>query len=153
MNEHLRFLEEEMRDLQRHSGPDEKFPPDCFLSMKAEFIDYVSRESLTVSFPVLEESLNPMQKMQGGFLTAAFDNAFGPLSYLAARSPCVTLTLNTQFIRPVGLGDRLMVRAKVLSRSMQVIHLAGEAFDSKNRLVALASATVTVVKREQPPSH
>jgi uncharacterized protein (TIGR00369 family) len=152
MNETLNVLEKEIRELAQHGGAGAKFPPNCFLAMKAEFVDYVSRQSLTVSFPVLEESLNPLQTMQGGFLTAAFDNVFGPLSYLAARCPCVTLTLNTQFIRSVGLGDRLKVCAKVVSRSLQVLHLSGEAFDSKNKLVALASATVTMAKPDQRKS-
>lgn len=124
------------------------FPPNCFVAMKAEFVHYESRNSLTASFPVMEESLNPLRMMQGGFLAAAFDNTFGPLSYLAARCPCVTINLTTQFIRPIEPGDRLMVTAKVVSRSMQVVHMTGEAFNSKNKLVAIGTALATVVKAD-----
>lgn len=146
MSDSLAVLEDEIRDLKLHAGAGANFPPNCFLAMKAEFIEYESRQSLTVAFPVLEESLNPLRTMQGGFLAAAFDNAFGPLSYLAARCPCVTLNLNTQFIRPLGPGERLTVRAKVISRSKEVLQMTAEAFNSKNRLIAIATATATMVQ-------
>jgi uncharacterized protein (TIGR00369 family) len=146
MNASVKVLEEELADLMRRLGAGATFPPNCFLAMKAEFVEYESRHSLMVAFPVLEESLNPLRTMQGGFLAAAFDNVFGPLSYLAARTPCVTLHLNTQFIRPVEPGERLIVRATVLSRSMQVLHMTGEAFNTRSKLVATASATATIMK-------
>ena len=152
MSEQLNVLENEMQELLRHGGAGARIPPNCFLAMKAEFVEYVSRQSLTVSFPVLEESLNPLGAMQGGFLAAAFDNAFGPLSYLTARSPCVTLNLSVQFVRPIEQGDQLTVCSKIVSRSPQVLHLSGEAFNSKNKLVATASATATMVKSEQHAS-
>jgi uncharacterized protein (TIGR00369 family) len=149
MNASLPVLEKEVRELTLRNVIGAKFPPDCFIAMKGEFVDYDSRRALAVSFPVLEESLNPLREMQGGFLVAAFDNVFGPLSYLAARRPCVTLTLNTQFIRPVSPGDRLTVRCKVVSRSLEVLQMAGEAFDSKSKLVATATATTAVVREER----
>ena len=123
-----------------------KFPPNCFVSMQAKFVDYESRRSLTVVFPVLEESLNPLKTMQGGFIVAAFDNVFGPLSYLAARLPCVTLNLNTQFIRPIESGDQLTVRATVVSRNALVLQMTAEAFNSRNKVIATASATATVAR-------
>ena len=146
MSDSLAVLDEEIRDLKLHIGANVEFPPNCFLAMKAEFIEYESRQSLTVAFPILKESLNPLRTMQGGFLAAAFDNAFGPLSYLAARCPCVTLNLNTQFIRSLGLDERLTVRAKVVSRSKEVLQMTGEAFNSRNKLVALATATATMLQ-------
>lgn len=146
MNTSLIVMEREMQELVHQNSLGAKFPPNCFVAMKAEFVDYESRRSLTVAFPVLEESLNPLRTMQGGFLVAAFDNVFGPLSYLAARYPCVTLTLNTQFIRPVEPGDRLTIKAAVISRGVQVLQMTGEAFNSKNKLVATATATATIAR-------
>ncbi len=146
MNMSLSVLEREMRDLEDQNSLGAKFPPNCFIAMKAEFVDYDSRRSLAVTFPVLDESLNPLGMMQGGFVVAAFDNVFGPLSYLAARCPCVTLTLNTQFIRPVESGDRITIRASVISRGAQVLQMTGEAFNSVNKLVATGTATATVAR-------
>ncbi len=146
MESSLAVLDREMQELTQQHALGAKFPPNCFVAMKAEFADYESRRSLTVTFPVLEESLNPLRTMQGGFLVAAFDNVFGPLSYLAARFPCVTISLHTQFIRPVEAGDRLTVRAVVLSRGARILQMTGEAFNAKNRLVATATATAALAK-------
>lgn len=152
MNRSLKVLEEEIQDLLRRAGAGATFPPNCFLAMKGEFVQYESRESLTASFPVLEENLNPLRTMQGGFLAAAFDNVFGPLSYVAARNPCVTINLNTEFIRPVEVGDRLTITAKVVSRGMQILYMTGEAVNSKNKLVAIGTATATVARAEPRPA-
>jgi uncharacterized protein (TIGR00369 family) len=146
MNDPLAALQEELDEIMRHAGPGATFPPNCFRAMKAEFVAYESRQSLTVTMPVLEESLNPVQMMQGGVLGAAFDNAFGPLSYLAARTPCVTMNLSIQFIRPVEFGEHLTVHAKVASRGMQVLHMTAEAFNSKDKLVAAAVAGAAVMR-------
>jgi uncharacterized protein (TIGR00369 family) len=150
MNTSLALLEEELQSLSRGHALGVTFPPNCFVAMQAKFAEYESRRSLAVAFPVLEESLNPLRTMQGGFIVAAFDNVFGPLSYLAARVPCVTLNLNTQFVRPIEFGDRLTVRVTVVSRNAQVLQMTGEAFNSRNKLVATASATATIAKTGTP---
>jgi acyl-coenzyme A thioesterase PaaI-like protein len=142
----LAVLDREIQDLSRGAGAGSTFPPNCFLSMKGEFLEYESRTSLTAAFPVLDDSLNPLRKMQGGFITAAFDNTFGPLSYLAARCPCITVDLHTQFIRSVSAGDTLTVTAKVVSRSAGMIYLSATAFDSNGKLVAMCAANMIPAK-------
>jgi acyl-coenzyme A thioesterase PaaI-like protein len=82
--------------------------------------------------------------MQGGFLAAAFDNTFGPLSYLAARRPCSTLDMHINFIRPVKEGERLTVTARVVSRSAVALHLAAEAFNGQGKLVGTSSSQMIV---------
>jgi uncharacterized protein (TIGR00369 family) len=114
--------------------------------MKGEFLKYESRTSLKVAFPVLEESLNPLRRMQGGFITAAFDNTFGPLSYLAARCPCITLDLHTQFVRAVSAGDTLTVIANVVSRSATTMYLSAMAFNASEKLIATCSANMLLAK-------
>jgi uncharacterized protein (TIGR00369 family) len=146
MHESLAVLEREIQELMRGAGAGSTFPPNCFLVMKGEFLEYDSRTSLKVAFPVLDESLNPLRTMQGGFITAAFDNTFGPLSYLAARCPCITLDLHSQFIRSVSAGDRLTVIARVVSRSSTTMHLTATAFDANEKLVATSAANMIIAK-------
>jgi uncharacterized protein (TIGR00369 family) len=142
----LKTLQSELQQLQTLFGPDVQSPPNCFLNMKPVYADYESRSSLAVKFPVLNESLNPVGVMQGGFITAAFDNVFGPLSYLAARHPCSTLDLHTQFVRSVKSGDTLTVRATVVSRGPATMLLTAEALNGKGKLVASASANVVIMR-------
>lgn len=114
--------------------------------MNGEFLDYFSRKSLKVVFPVTGEILNPQGKMQGGFLTAAFDNVFGPLSYLAARSPCITLDIHTQFFRGLEAGDTLTIIAEVAARGTGSIYMTAEAFNSAKKLVATSNTNLLIVK-------
>ncbi len=122
------------------------FPPPCFTSMKGEFLEYLSRKSLKVAFPVMDGNLNPQGKMQGGFLTAAFDNVFGPLSYLAARTPCVTLDIHTQFLRGLETGETVTIVAEVVARGTGSIYMTAEAFNSATKLVAISNTNLLIVK-------
>jgi uncharacterized protein (TIGR00369 family) len=123
--------------------------PNCFRAMRGEFLDYQPRQMLKARFPVLEESLNPVRKMQGGYITAAFDNTFGPLSYVAARCICSTIDIQTQFIRPVDESDSLTITARVVSRGSATMHLSGEAVNDKGKLVATCFANMVVQRKPQ----
>jgi uncharacterized protein (TIGR00369 family) len=148
MDTSAKQFDDELHDFLQHSGAGATYPPNCFVAMKAEVVHYESRSSLTVKFPILEESLNPLRTMQGGFIVAAFDNVFGPLSYAAARCPCVTMNLSAQFIRPIVPGDWLTITAKVVSRGNQILYMTAEALNEKNKLIATGSANAMMLKSE-----
>lgn len=149
MNEHpsLQTLQTEMA-LLHQQFPNAQLPPHCFTTMKVKFLDYESRTMLKVSVPVTEEMLNPLRVMQGGFITAAFDNAFGPLSYLAARNPCTTLDLHTDYIRSITIGDTLTITARVIYRSGTALHLSAEAANNKGKLIATCTANMMIINRK-----
>ncbi len=127
--------------MKKEFGDAVQLPPNCFLDMEARFVRYESRKLLVVRIPVRERSFNPTGVMQGGYLAAGFDNTMGPLSYLAARKPCMTLDLHIQFIRAAGPGDTITFTARVVSRGVSTMVLGGEAHNQKSKLIALASAT------------
>ena len=141
----IAVLDREMDQLHAQF-PTAQLPPNCVTMMQAEFVEYESRVMLKVSALVLEDFLNPMKTMQGGLIAAAFDNTFGPLSYVAARHPCITLDIHTNFIRPIMMGDALTVTARVVSRSGSTMHLSAEAHNSKGKLIATATSHMTMVK-------
>ena len=148
MDKSVKQFDDELHDFLQHAGAGATYPPNCFIAMKAEVIHYESRNSLTVKFPILEESLNPLRTMQGGFIVAAFDNVFGPLSYAAARCPCVTMNLSAQFIRPILPGDWLTITAKVVSRGNQILYMTAEALNEKGKLIATGSANAMMLKSQ-----
>lgn len=145
MNSSLEILHSELDQLHKQF-PAAELPPKCSVSMKGEYLDYESRVMLKIAFPVLEEYLNPMKSMQGGFITAAFDNVFGPLSYLAARTPCTTLDLHTNYIRSISSGDTLTVTARVVSRGALAMHLSAEAVNAKGKLIATCTSHMVPIK-------
>ena len=62
--------------------------------------------------------------MQGGFITAAFINVLGPLSYLIAKKPSVTLELTTNYIRPIMVGDVIIIQAHLVGKGFAAMHMS-----------------------------
>jgi len=145
MHASIEQLNSELEDLARQF-PSAQLPPNCVAFIGTEFLEYESRLSLKVKILVDKKMLNPMHTMQGGIITAAFDNTFGPLSYLAARRPCMTLDLYTNFIRPIGEGETLFITARVVSRSPISMHLSAEAVNGKGKPIATCTTQMVVLK-------
>ena len=139
-------IHEELNRLVTDLGDVVQCPPECFTFMRGTYVAYESRETLTVSFPVLTEYRNPVRAMQGGFIAAAIDNTMGPLSYLATRNSCSTLDLHVQYLRSVLAGDVLNVTARVTSRGRQTLTLEAEAHDGRGKLIAKASSTMLILR-------
>jgi uncharacterized protein (TIGR00369 family) len=148
MNSSLQTLESEFLYLATQF-PDAQLPPKCFVAMKAEYREYESRSMLKIAFPIVEEYLNPMKSMQGGFITAAFDNVIGPLSYLAAKTACVSLDMHTNYIRPIFTGDELTITARVIIRGRSTMNISAEGVNSKGKLVATCTSHLMIMKKEQ----
>lgn len=146
MDTSVKQFDDELHDFLQYAEAGATYPPNCSVAMKEEVLHYESRTSLTVKFPVLEVSLNPLRTMQGGFIVAAFDNVFGPLSYAAARCLCVTMNLTAKFIRPILPGDRLTTTAKAVSRGYQILYMTAEVLNGRNKLIATCSANAIMLK-------
>lgn len=121
--------------------------PNCFKFMQGRVIDYVVGESLTISFPVLEIYLNPAGTMQGGFITAAFDNVFGPLCYSLTRTTkTTTIDISTSYHRPILQGDELIITAAVKVLGKTKIHMTAEAYNRDKKLIATATTNYIHIK-------
>lgn len=77
--------------------------PHCFSFMQGRILDYIEGESLTIGFPVFRHYLNPSGSMQGGFISAAVDNVFGPLCYSATKTPQTTRPILPAMARRISL--------------------------------------------------
>ncbi len=121
--------------------------PRCFTFMQGRVIDYVDGQSLTIGFPVLESYLNPARTMQGGFITAAFDNVFGPLCYSATSTTATTtVDISTSYHRPILEGDELIITATVKAQGKTKIHMMAEGYNRENKLIATATTNYIHVK-------
>ncbi len=123
-----------------------KIPPPVFLEMEGRFLDYVSRKELTVAFPVPEKYCNPMGNMQGGIIAAAFDNTFGPLSFLAARAPTTTIDMNTQYIRPVPQGETFTITAQIVLRGFSTMYMTANGYNRAGKLVAMSTTNIMILR-------
>lgn len=121
-------------------------PPESFLDMEGQFEEYEKNKRLVVSFPVKANQTNPIGMMQGGYIAAAFDNTFGPLSYLIAKRPCVTMDMSQQYIRSVETGQRVRVEAKVIAKGFSSIHMNAEMYSEKGKLLATANTNCLLLR-------
>jgi uncharacterized protein (TIGR00369 family) len=136
----------EMAAAMEAIGVQLRLPPRSMESMGTRFVDIVPGKMLAAEIPFHEEFGNPTGVMQGGFLCAAFDDVFGPLSYMAAKRPAATIEMNTSFIRPflpkVGV---LTIRAEVLSLSRTLLLLEGKATRPDGKLIAVSKVHCSVL--------
>lgn len=117
--------------------------PSCVYIMKPKYIKYKKQESLTLSFPVLEKYLNPLKCMQGGFITAAFDNAFGIFCTVETGGEAITtIDISTSYQRPIFLGDELIITVYIRQMGNTIVHMYGEAYNKENKLIATANTNV-----------
>lgn len=122
--------------------------PNCSAFVRGTILDYTPGQSLTIAFPVFEEYLNPAQTMQGGIIAAAFDNVFGPFCFLESKTGATAaIDINTTFHRPIAAGDVLTIKVGMTAKGRTFIHMAGEARDGQDRLVATCSTKYMVLDR------
>lgn len=84
--------------------------------------------SVTLSFKIQKWETNRIGILHGGITAAAFDYAMGMLArFYADQNFTPTVSMEIKYIRPVELGDTLMVKARVVSVGKKIIHLTVEA--------------------------
>ncbi len=124
-------------------------PPPCYLNMQTQLLNVTSENSVTIAIPVLESYCNPAGSMQGGCISAAFDNAFGPLCILATGTPRTTaLNINTSYHRPIFPGDELIITATVKSKGRTMVHILAEAYNREKQLIATANTQYLILNEK-----
>lgn len=117
-----------------------ELPPTSSKALGTEYTEIEFGKTLTGKFAFNPKFTNPLQMFQGGFLCAAFDDVFGPLTYMAAGQPVVTLEMSTSFIRPFTAKDEVMfIKAEVVSKTKSVLILRAEARNKEGKLIATAN--------------
>lgn len=120
--------------------------PGCYYWMNTSILDFDLGESISISVPVRAEHLNPGLSMQGGIISAAFDNAFGPLCWMASwTSQSAMVDMNSSYHRPIFEGDELRIEARVVAKGKRKVYMQGEAFNRENKLVATSAATYMIL--------
>jgi len=113
---------------------------NCVELMQQEFVECIVGQKLTCTYPVLDIYLNPRKTMQGGFISAAFDNTFGSLIYFSTgRLDMATINMHVNYHRPIFQNDKLTVTVYVKLLGKTIINLEGEAYNTDKKLIASAN--------------
>jgi uncharacterized protein (TIGR00369 family) len=153
MNVHLEWLTKIKvwkEDLKSKTGKDFLFPPPSNETLLVEYTEIVAGSKMTGKFPYQKRFSNPVGLYQGGFLSAAIDEVLGPLSYITAGVPCMTLSLNVTYLRafPESMGH-VMIEGIVLQKTKSFIFLRAEVKSPAGDIIAHAESHAAVMREDQ----
>lgn len=131
-------------------APGVELPPPVFREMDGRFHAYEEGESMEISYGLRDRYAGPSGVIQGGILAAAFDNTYGPFSYLLARTFTTTVSFTTAFMRPIfRRQERVWIRASKVEKTRRFLFLEGEAYNPEGKLVATNQAQMLMVPMEE----
>ena len=105
-------------------------------------------ETTTIRFQAQTSFTNRHGTIQGGFLAAMLDSAtgLGALAALPATQTVVTKSLNTRFLKAVGVGP-ITAKARVVSRTDRDMVVEADLIDALGVTVAKATAELRIIDR------
>jgi len=101
-------------------------------------------------FVARSEFANRHGTVQGGMLAAMLDSATGNaiMAGLPSHLTAVTTRLDTQFLKPAGLGE-IVATARVMHRDDRSAEVVAELADSAGQIVATARAELRIRARHR----
>jgi uncharacterized protein (TIGR00369 family) len=103
-------------------------------------------ERVEMEFLARAEFLNVHGTVQGGILSAMFDDAMSAaVTSSGGRFMAPTLELKTAFMRPAHQGP-LFVEGRVVHRGRSVAFLEAQMRDKEGNLIATATATARIME-------
>lgn len=140
VNDDLYKLMLEMGEQFKAMGMELEMPPNSIKTHGTVYTYFEPGAVLCAEFSFDERFTNPMKMYQGGFLCAALDDVFGPLTYMAAKKPAVTVQMNTTFIRPFTAKDKkIVIKAEVVSQTKSLLVLQAEVKTMDGKLIAISN--------------
>lgn len=106
---------------------------------------------MCVSFPTKPEYANPGGAVQGGIVAAFLDDCMGPLIVGATggeKFP-VTLDLHTTYFKPVPIGPRALVEARIDRMGSSAVFTTAHIADEKGDVLVRAIQTAML----RTPAH
>lgn len=99
-------------------------------------------KSLSFAFPVQQWQANRVGNLHGGIICTAFDITIAALArFYAGENFAPTVSLDVKYVRPVEVGDELVVVAKATATGKRITQLTAEAVSGKSgKLVATAAS-------------
>jgi uncharacterized protein (TIGR00369 family) len=147
--EWIKSLEGYKAELQK-VGMNVQLPPPSMLELGLEYLEIKPGVSMKAKFPFQKRFTNPAGILQGGFLVAAMDDVLGPLTYVTSGTICLTLSLNTTFLK--AFSEKMgfcLIEAFVLQKTKSFIFLRAEVRTPDGELLAHAESHVSILRDEQ----
>lgn len=100
-------------------------------------------KTLTFGFPVQHWQANRVGILHGGMICTAFDLTIAALArFYAKENFAPTISLDVKYVRPVEVGDQLIVTAKATATGSRITQLTCEAHSEKTGKLVATGASV-----------
>lgn len=100
-------------------------------------------KSITLGFPVQPWQANRAGMMHGGAICTAFDITAAAIArFCAGENYAPTISLDVKYIRPVQLGDTMLVTAKATAAGKRITQIVCEAKSRDTGKLVATAATV-----------
>lgn len=127
-------------------GVEIELPPPIVKELGLEFVEYLPGEAVMARCPAAHKLTGPMGVVQGGVVGVALDAAYGTLAYLEMKQPCITITMDLSFVRPLlGDGQDFHVRVSILDQTRNFILMDGHATNHQGKTVARSTTTMKLM--------
>ncbi len=114
------------------------------------YIKPENEKSFTAMFKFNPAFNNPLRRTQGGIICAMIDEVCGPLSFMIAKRPAVTIDLNTTYIRAFEEKDEfVLVRGELVSQTKSLLVMKAEVKTKEGKLIAVATSHAMILTDEQ----
>jgi acyl-coenzyme A thioesterase PaaI-like protein len=141
---------QETKEQMSKRGIELQLPPPSQLELQIEYLEVSPGKLIKGKVPFQKRFTNPIRTYQGGFLGAALDDHFGPLSYITAEGPCTTLSLNVTFLRPfIEKMEFCLIEAEVLQKTKSFIFMRAKVLSPLGDLLAHAESHVAILNEDQ----
>jgi acyl-coenzyme A thioesterase PaaI-like protein len=125
-------------------------PPPTLTELQMEYLEIEPGKKMIGKLPFQKRFINPVGLYQGGFLGAALDEVFGPLSYITAERPCMTLSMNVSYLKAfTEKMGHCLIEAMVLQKTKTLIFMRAEVRSPTSDLIAHAETHVTILRDDQ----
>jgi acyl-coenzyme A thioesterase PaaI-like protein len=133
-------------DLMSLGDPFEAFVGPFFENRQNHTADVERGEPLLFAFQIDDRHVNARQVCHGGMFMTFADAMLGHIAWRTAKTHTVTLSMQSQFLKPGHLGDWVIIRPKLVRKTRSIIFVDG-TFEINDEIVYTATSLWKVIGR------
>ena len=142
IREGQKLLEEHIEKTLKENNVDQKDTLNGMMQSRRGECSY-EEKSLSFEFPVQAWQANRVGQLHGGMICTAFDITIAALArFYAGENFAPTVSLDVKYVRPVKIGDTLVVKAKATATGRRITQLTGEAYSKETGKLSATAASV-----------
>lgn len=142
IREGQKLLEEHIEKTLKENNVDQKDTLNGMMQSRRGECSY-EEKSLSFEFPVQAWQANRAGQLHGGMICTAFDITIAAMArFYAGENFAPTVSLDVKYVRPVKIGDTLVVKAKAIATGRRITQLTGEAYSKETGKLSATAASV-----------